>query len=88
MIIQVSGYKLAFTDKEKKEIKGFTVSGVITEPDYIDPSVEGKETFKEYMTISNSNGQLPIIGDEYEVIFSISEFNGEYTARPHHLKEV
>lgn len=87
MIIQVSGYKDVL-DKDTKQLKGIEVHGVQTVPDRPDPLVHGKLSFRSYFSLQNLEGIIPLENQEYEVVFSISEFQGEYTARPHHLKEV
>ena len=87
MIIKVSGLKKSL-DKETKAVKGLTVCGVITVPDVVDPMVVGDLTFDGYFYMENLQGLIPEIGKEYEVVFTHFEYQGEYTARPHHLKEV
>lgn len=89
MIIQVSGYKeIEYTNKNNQLVKGIEVHGIQTKPDYVDPKVHGDLTFAAFFSLQNLEGVLPNEGEEYEVVFAIQEFAGEYRARPHHLKEV
>ena len=62
--------------------------GIVTVPDFVDPSLHGNASYEDYFTIANLNGVFPEIGKEYEVKFINMKFKGEYTARPHHLQEV
>lgn len=89
MIIQVTGYKyIEYTNKNNQLIKGYEIHGVQSKPDYEDPNVTGELTFTAFFSLQNLEGCVPNIDGEYEVVFAIQEFAGEYRARPHHLKEV
>ena len=89
MIIKVTGYKnVEYTNKNNQQVKGLDIHGLVSQPDFDDKNVEGKLSFSSFFSLQNLEGNVPIIGDEYEVVFAITEFAGEYRARPHHLKEV
>lgn len=88
MKILVVGKK--FVDYEKKDgsgrSTGYEIKGIITEPDDQDENLEGNDVFSEYMR--DPSALTAEINQEYEVIFTMRKFKGEYKAYPGKLVKV
>lgn len=89
MIIKVTGYKyVEYTNKNNQKVTGYEIHGLQTQADFDDKNVTGFLSFSSFFSLQNLGGSVPLLNEEYEVVFAIQEFAGEYRARPHHLKEV